>query len=660
MRIAIVGPTHPYKGGIAQHTTELAHRLEAAGHDVDLVSWSAQYPALLYPGQQLVPGGRPELTPYARTTYPLSWRRPDGWLRTGRRLARGHDLVLLIVATPLQAPAYLTLLGALRAGRGRSPQVVAVCHNVLPHEQGPVDRPLMRAVLGRVDAVLVHSPEQAAMARTLTRARVETVALPLHAPPLHAPRARDSGRDDAAVRRRLLFFGLVRPYKGVDLLLRALPEVPDVRLTVAGEVWGGPEPLRRLARELGIEDRVELRSGYVDAADVPALFAGADALVLPYRAGTATQNVALAHSFGLPVVASDIPALAAHVRDGVDGLLARPDDAGDLGRALRELYRSGRLAELASQVPAVDPEPGWAAYVTAVAPAGDSGSAPAASAAAPPVASAAPRPSPPGGRLLALAKQGAELALWARVEAQMAIEARSARGRIRRVPTLVPPTGVLSTREGYERAVREARRLRLPLHRDRPKNWDALGAVSMVLAFCGPHARVLDAGSARYSCVLPWLRLFGATDLVGINLEFGAEVRRGPVRFRYGDVTATGFDDGSFDAVTCMSVIEHGVPVPEFLAECARILRPGGVLSLSTDYDASPPDTTGITAYGVPVRIFGPADIRELVEEAARHGLRLVGDLELGHEQRPVHWARTGLDYTFVLLGFLRADAPPR
>ncbi|WP_345713928.1 class I SAM-dependent methyltransferase, partial [Kineococcus glutinatus] len=208
------------------------------------------------------------------------------------------------------------------------------------------------------------------------------------------------------------------------------------------------------------------------------------------------------------------------------------------------------------------------------------------------------------------------------------------------------------------------RRLRLPAHVDAPKNWDALGAVAAVLTLADDGsrtARVLDAGSARYSPVLPWLRLYGfgaeRGALAGINLEFGAPVHRDGVEFRHGDVTRTGLPDGHLDAVTCMSVIEHGVPVAGFLAETARVLRPGGVLVLSTDYDQSPPDTTGITAYGAPVRIFGPQDVRELVAQAAQVGLDLVGDLDgdvLHHPGRPVHWKRTGLDYTFVLLTFRR------
>ena len=102
MKIAIVGPAHPYKGGGARHTTELTHRLAAAGHDVIIESWRAQYPSRLYPGQQTV--DVPEGAPYPRTLRRLAWYRPDGWLAEGRRL-RPADLVVFVLLTPLQVPA---------------------------------------------------------------------------------------------------------------------------------------------------------------------------------------------------------------------------------------------------------------------------------------------------------------------------------------------------------------------------------------------------------------------------------------------------------------------------------------------------------------------------------------------------------------------------
>lgn len=253
------------------------------------------------------------------------------------------------------------------------------------------------------------------------------------------------------------------------------------------------------------------------------------------------------------------------------------------------------------------------------------------------------------------AKRVAEYVLWGRVAAQGRLEKALVPTFERPQPASVPPTAVLSTRAQVDASVEEAHRLRLPLHPTREKNWDALGAVAAVLAYVGPGARVLDAGAARYSIILPWLRLYGVESLLGLNIEFDdRQVRHGSATFRHGDITATGLPDASLDAVTCMSVIEHGVDVPAFLAEASRVLRPGGVLVISTDYDQSPPDTSRQEAYGQPVHIFGPEGIERLVKHAEELGFSLVGDLALSHDERPVHWHRHGLDYTFLLLTFTR------
>ncbi|MBF8194292.1 glycosyltransferase family 4 protein [Nonomuraea sp. K274] len=350
MRIAIVGPAHPYKGGGAQHTTELAHRLTALGHDVVIESWRAQYPSFLYPGQQTI--SAPEGTPYPKTVRRLDWRRPDGWVAAGRRF-RSADLVALAVLSPVQVPAYLGIL----YGISRKVRTIALCHNVLPHEPKPYDQPLMKALLKRVDGVLTHSEQQAALAGGLTGKPVSVAGLPPHLPSTHA------GKSDG-VHRRLLFFGMVRPYKGLDVLLKALPE--GVALTVAGEFWGGLDETKALIGELGLGDRVELRPGYVAAGDVPALFAAADALVLPYRSATASQNVWLGHEHGVPVIATRVGALADHVTDGVDGLLVEPGDVAALRRAIERFYASGEPERLRSGVKAVDPEPFWSAYAGAL------------------------------------------------------------------------------------------------------------------------------------------------------------------------------------------------------------------------------------------------------------------------------------------------------
>lgn len=363
MKVWIVGPAHPYKGGGARHTTELAHRLTAAGHDVIIESWRAQYPARLYPGRQTV--DEPEGEPYPRTRRKLAWYRPDGWFAAGRRL-RGADLVVFALLTPIQVPAYLAILAGL--GRRRRDRTVVICHNVLPHERRPGDVTLVKTLLRRAGAVLVHSKEQADLAQALApSAHVTVAAMPPHLPGSGVSVTRTQVTAQGPGTVRLLFFGIVRPYKGLDVLLRALAQAADnLTLTVAGEFWGGTASTEKLIAELGVGDRVTLRPGYLPASQIPDLFAAADALVLPYREATASQNALLAFAHGVPVITTTAGSLAEHVRDGTDGLTVMPGDVDDLLRALRTISEPHTAARLRAGVRQPDPGPGWDTYLRAL------------------------------------------------------------------------------------------------------------------------------------------------------------------------------------------------------------------------------------------------------------------------------------------------------
>jgi glycosyltransferase involved in cell wall biosynthesis len=359
VKIAIVGPAHPYKGGGARHTTELAHRLSGAGHDVIIESWHAQYPARLYPGQQTV--DEPEGEPFSRTCRKLAWYRPDGWFAAGRRL-RTQDLVVFVLLTPIQVPAYLTILASL--GRRNRDRTVVICHNVLPHERRPGDVALTRALLRRAGSALVHSPEQAELARSLAPdLRITVATMPPHLPV--TPGETAERPEDPRI--RLLFFGIVRPYKGLDILLRALARAPEnLTLTVAGEFWGGIAATADLIDDLGIRQRVTLRPGYLPASGIQDLFGQADALVLPYRHATASQNALLAFAHNVPVITTTAGSLGEHVTDNVNGLTAAPGEVDDLLRALVAISEPGTLDRLRAGIKPPDAEPAWATYLTAL------------------------------------------------------------------------------------------------------------------------------------------------------------------------------------------------------------------------------------------------------------------------------------------------------
>ena len=362
-RIAIVGPTHPYTGGIAQHTTRLAHELAGAGAAPHIESWRAQYPRLLYKGTPRVPRDRPEMPPFSDVTEEMTWYWPVSWLAAGRRL-RGADAIALTIVTPFHAiPALVTAFGA-----GRGPKRIAIVHNVLPHEASRLDRLLMRRILTRMDTVLVHSDEQKHIAESLGVRSDRLVVAALPSPGIVR------GRDTAAMlpsanepgRVRLLFFGTVRAYKGLDILLRAVAMVERAQLLVAGDFWEPIERYERLAAELGIADRVELRPGYVDSQDIPHLFGGSDVLVMPYRSGTASIVANLARQTGRPVIVTDVGTLSSDVRNGVDGWVVPPGNVSALAAAISEATMPEKLLPLAAtttDTSTVDVQR-WSAYTS--------------------------------------------------------------------------------------------------------------------------------------------------------------------------------------------------------------------------------------------------------------------------------------------------------
>ena len=209
--------------------------------------------------------------------------------------------------------------------------------------------------------------------------------------------------------------------------------------------------------------------------------------------------------------------------------------------------------------------------------------------------------------------------------------------------------GVLKTRAEWEAATENAQNLGVPRHRGSEKNWDHLAAVSTILSHTAPSARILDAGAEFYSNVLPALFLYGYRELYGINLAFTDPARRGPIRYLPGDITRTAFADGFFDAITCMSVIEHGVPIEAYFREMHRLLKPGGLLITSTDYFPTPIDTRGMTAHGSPIKIFSKTEIESVISLAQSFGFRLTSGLDLECKETPVRWAEYGLEYTFVI-----------
>ncbi len=347
MRVVVFGSGHPYRGGVAQTTTELVQSLERRGHSLHFLTPRRQYPGWLFPGvTDCDPDACPKLDCSVRCLDPLN---PLSWSGSRRRaLALDGDAWIIPYWTWAWAGLWRFLL------RSKHPPVVAVVHNPSDHDAGPQQRLAARSVLGRCQALFAHA---SLLERTLAEAYpiVPTASYPIPPTAISVLPKRDEARDALGLpgrRRVALFLGMIRPYKGVDLLLEAFAGLhadSDWLLVVAGEPWGAlGGALERQARRLGIEDRVRWRLGWVPEAEVPTLLAAVDVVVLPYRSGSQSAVAPLALGAGVPVLSTAVGGLPEVVRHGVNGWLVAPNSVAELADALEKLDRS-RLAALAER-----------------------------------------------------------------------------------------------------------------------------------------------------------------------------------------------------------------------------------------------------------------------------------------------------------------------
>jgi len=220
-------------------------------------------------------------------------------------------------------------------------------------------------------------------------------------------------------------------------------------------------------------------------------------------------------------------------------------------------------------------------------------------------------------------------------------------GQPRGFPTAPWHNAVLKSRAEWKSALEQIDTLGLPRHTDPYKNWDSLAMLDFILRNTDRRATVLDAGAAVYSVILPWLFLYGYENLTGINIKFRRRIRRGPIRYEYGDLIKTRFRENTFDAIVCQSVIEHGVDLAAYFKEMSRILKPKGFLITSTDYYSQPMDTQVKTRYGVPVKIFSREEVLNAFDMANQFGLNSTSAVDLSCQEKPIHWL--GLDFTFLI-----------
>lgn len=335
MKIAVIGPVVPFRGGIAQHTTRLANAL-ADLTDVTVITFSRLYPRWLYPGKFQTEQSGLRLVPFAQ--FVLDAVNPFSWLRTVAHIeAESPSCAIFPWWTFFLAPCYSYLARRLRR---RGIPVLFFCHNVVDHEVAGWKKLLVQTVLRHGTGFVVQTRDEAEKLRTLL-GDVEVLYHPHPVydqfPSVYKPLPRRALLE-------LLFYGFIRPYKGLDVLLVAMAGLGDVdvHLSIVGEPWGKNEvDWQRRIQEAGIGERVEFVPHYASDEETARYFARADAVVLPYRSATGTGVVATAYHYRKPVIASCVGGLRDVVAEGKTGLLIPPDDPQALAAAIRRFAMDG-------------------------------------------------------------------------------------------------------------------------------------------------------------------------------------------------------------------------------------------------------------------------------------------------------------------------------
>lgn len=352
MKIALIGPVYPYKGGISHYTGLLYRALINNGHKVFLHSFKFQYPKVLYKKEQK--DERNTQFKIDETNYDIHTANPFNWFNAVKKIKNDcPDLVVFQWWHPYFAPCYFAMCKLL--GKRK---ILFICHNVFPHERFPLDRFLTKLVLKQGDFYITQSHMDA---EDLLSIKNDAIYVVTPHPTYNAFKMNDYSMKEARnilqIQQNvkvLLFFGFVRKYKGLDYLLDAMPELcekfPDLQLWVVGDFGNDREHYLKKISELNIVDQLKIVEGYVADSEVEKYFVASDLVVLPYISATQSGIVQIAYGFNKPVLVTDVGGLPDVVTDRKTGYVVEPRSGHAIAEAVIDYFVQGREEEFSQNV----------------------------------------------------------------------------------------------------------------------------------------------------------------------------------------------------------------------------------------------------------------------------------------------------------------------
>jgi glycosyltransferase involved in cell wall biosynthesis len=345
MKVIIIGPAYPLRGGLASFDQRLCRTFTEEGHSCSIYSFSLQYPGFMFPGTTQYSSDPPPAGIQIHSI--INSINPFSWMRTGSRLNdEMPDLIVVRYWLPFMGPALGTILRRVR--RNRKTKIIAITDNVLPHEKRPGDQSFTKYFLKSCDAFVTMSDAVMNDLRQFELTKpAQKVVHPLYdnfgeIVPKELARKELSERLNLKIvpgEKIILFFGFIRKYKGLDILLRAMDDPgirkSGIRLLIAGEFYEDKNMYARLIEQLNIKDELILKTDFIPDTEVQYYLCAADAVVQPYRHATQSGVTPLAYHFEKPMIVTNVGSFAEQVINEETGLVTTAEPTALAGAILR-------------------------------------------------------------------------------------------------------------------------------------------------------------------------------------------------------------------------------------------------------------------------------------------------------------------------------------
>ena len=353
MKIIIVGTAFPYRGGLAAYNERLAREYVKQGNEVEIITFSLQYPMFLFPGKsQYSEEFAPEDLQITRMIHSMN---PLNWMKVGYKIkGKSPDMVIFSYWMAFMAPCYGTIA---RFARSSKTKMVGLIHNMIPHEPTVLDKLFPRYFVKGMDGFVSMAES---VANDIKRFDPDNKPKVVSPHPIYDHYGSALTKQEAAMKLGLheqksyvLFFGFIRHYKGLDLLMEAfsdprLRQFP-VKLIVAGEFYENPQPYLELIIKLKLEGLVELRTGFIPDSEVRNYFSLADIVAQPYRTATQSGVSQIAYHFEIPILVTNVGGLAETIPDGKVGYVVKVEPT-EIADALVDFFSNQRSEDMIENI----------------------------------------------------------------------------------------------------------------------------------------------------------------------------------------------------------------------------------------------------------------------------------------------------------------------